>query len=77
MKQVVLVGNDTASPCDHAASQSEPSNHSSLSMGKTFWMALRGEDNLSGRSSLGIMDQEEGNAASAYAEGVSGFWEVG
>lgn len=36
MKQVVLVGNDTAGPYEHAASQSEPSNHPPLSMGKGF-----------------------------------------
>lgn len=74
--KVVLVGNDTARPYGHAASKSEPSNHPSLSMGKDFWMVLWGEDNLNRRSSLGIMDQEEGNAASAYVEGDTGYWEV-
>jgi len=34
MKQVVLMGKDTARPYKHAASKSEPSNHPSLSMEK-------------------------------------------
>lgn len=36
MKQDVLVGNDTAGPYEHVVSQSESSNHPSLSTGKDF-----------------------------------------
>jgi len=32
--------------------------------------------NLSRRSSSGIMEQEEGHATSAAAEGDTGFWAV-
>lgn len=88
MKQVVLGGNDTARPYEHAASKSEPSNHPFLSMGKDFLDDALGRGLslspqfpsafhvLCRKSSLGIMDQEEVNAESDYAEGDTGFWEV-
>lgn len=42
VKQVVLVGNDTARPYEQAASKSEPSNHPFLSMGKDFLDGILG-----------------------------------